>query len=215
MKQGIRNSKMIKRATTLAAATGCLLLGSCASTTNTPPPGSAIIDAIPDPEHREGVSKIRLVSINGKSVKGTRSVIEPGIKSIKTQFRWPQGQSQQVDLRFYATPDTVYFIYYDMYPPSKEFDSRVARGLMTPLNESTDPMAGIFGAIFLAPPAAVIGLAERANHSITKRGASTTYIDLMVVARHTSQGVVRRVRVYPDGRIDEKPWRSGAQMQAP
>jgi hypothetical protein len=95
---------------TLAAATGCLLLGSCASTTIKPPPaGSAVIDAAPDPKHRDRIKGIELVSINGASVKGTRCVIEPGLNTIKTRFRWPQGQDQQVQLRFYATPGTIYF----------------------------------------------------------------------------------------------------------
>ncbi|MCF7674301.1 MAG: hypothetical protein K9N23_00910 [Akkermansiaceae bacterium] len=85
---------------TLAAATACLLLGSCASTRYTPPPpGSASIDAKPDPEHRERIKGIELVSINGKGVKGTRCVIEPGLNTIKTRFRWPQGPVQEANLQ--------------------------------------------------------------------------------------------------------------------
>ena len=70
MKETIRDSVIIRWSAILAAATGCLLLGSCVSTTFTPPPrGSAVIDAAPDPKHRDRINGIELVSINGKSVK--------------------------------------------------------------------------------------------------------------------------------------------------
>ena len=41
------------------------------------------------------------------------------------------------------------------------------------------------------------------------------HIDLMVVAEHSSQGIVRKFRAYPDGRVDGKPWAAWARMQAP
>ncbi|MCF7675837.1 MAG: hypothetical protein K9N23_00950 [Akkermansiaceae bacterium] len=215
MKQTNRDSMINWVSATLAAATACLLLGSCVSTTNAPPPaGSAIIDAAPDPRHRDRVEGIELVSINGKSAKGTRCVIEPGLNTIKTRFRWPQGQDQQVQLRFYATPDTIYFIYYDVYPPSTELTNSVAGRIVDSLGEGGAEGA-VLGTIFLGPPAAVIGIGERIGHGVTQHGRPATHIDLMVVAHYSSQGIVRQVRAYPDGRVDEKPWAAWAQMQAP
>jgi hypothetical protein len=37
----------------------------------------------------------------------------------------------------------------------------------------------------------------------------------MVVCRQNGEGIVRRVRVYPDGRVDPAPWAGQAQMTAP
>lgn len=199
----------------LAAAAACLLLGACASTTETPPPpGFAIIDSKPDPKHRDRLEGIELVSINGKEVKATRSVIEPGLNTIKTRFRWPQGHDQQVLLRFYATPGTIYFIYYDVYPPATELTNPVAGKVVDSLGDAGAGGA-IFGTILLGPPAAVIGIGEKINHGVTQHGKPATHIDLIVMAHHSSQGTVRQVRAYPDGRVDEKPWADWAQMRAP
>jgi hypothetical protein len=200
---------------TLAAATGCLLLGSCASTTIKPPPaGSAVIDAAPDPKHRDRIKGIELVSINGAGVKGTRCVIEPGLNTIKTRFRWPQGQDQQVQLRFYATPGTIYFIYYDVYPPSTELTNTVAGKIVESLGQG-DGYGAVFGTLVLGPPVAALAVGERISHGVAQHGKPATHIDLMVIAHHSSQGTVRQVRAYPDGRVDEKPWAAYAQMKAP
>ena len=79
---------------------------------------------------------------------------------------------------------------------------------------SSDPYAGV-AAILVAPAVAVIGIGERIGHKAGQRGQTATYMDLMVVAHHSSQGVVRKVRASPDGRVDAKPWAAGAQMRAP
>lgn len=199
----------------LSAAIACLLLGSCASTTvTTPPPGSAIIDAMPDADHRKQIEGIELVSINGKSVKGTRCAIKPGPNTIKTRFRWPHGLAQEADLRFYATPGIVYFINYDVYPPQSGFKSNLARNTIEGVME-----IGPEAAVFLLAPAmagALVGTtAQLVGHSVDQQGKTATRIDLMVSAHYSSQGTVRQVRVYPDGRVDEKPWAAWAQMKAP
>ena len=207
-----------KLSVVLPAAIACLLLGSCASTTDssaTPPHrGGAIIDAKPDPDHSKHIEGIELVSINGRSVKGTRSVIQPGPNTIKTRFRWPQGPVQEADLRFYATPGIVYFINYDVYPPPKEFTNSVAEKMVDVISGG-DAMGAIAGTILLGPPAAVIGVGERIGHGVALQRQVATHIDLMVTAHHSSQGTVRQVRAYPDGRVDEKPWAAWAQMKAP
>ena len=194
-----------------AAVTACLLLGACASTTSAPPPpGSAVID----PEYRAHVEGIKLVSINGRSVNGTRSAIRPGLNAVRTRFRWPHGRVQEADLRFYATPGTVYYVHYDVFPPYDKFKSRVGGRMVDSVGNSGDPYAAL-GAVLVGPAAAVIGIGERVVHNTNQRGQAATYMDLMLVAHHSSQGIVRRVRAYPDGRVDAKPWAAGAQIQAP
>ena len=32
------------------------------------------------------------------------------------------------------------------------------------------------------------------------------YVDVSVISEDPTEGVVRRVRAYPDGRVDSKPW---------
>lgn len=202
-------------ATNLALAALCLSLFSCATKNNEPPPqGAAIIDAMPDPEHPHRIEDIQLVSVNGKGVHGTRSVIQPGLNTVKTRFRWPQGKEGEVDLRFYATPGTVYNINFDEYPPTSEFEDGVAGKMMNAVGSSSDPYAGL-GAAFIAPVAAVVGTGERLAHYKATHRQAITHIDLSVTAHHSGQGIVRQVRAYPDGRVDEKPWAAWAQMKAP
>jgi len=207
---------MITRAfATYSAASACLLLGSCASMSERPPPpGSAIIEAKPDPEHREQIEGIELVSINGRSVKGTRSVIQPGPNTVRTRFRWPQGLVQEADLRFYATPGISYFINYDVYPPHNVAFSSVTEGSLNGAGTDGNPYAAM-GAVLLAVPITAIAAGERIGHEVTQHRKAATYIDLTVVAHQSSQGTVRQVRAYPDGRVDEKPWAAWAQMKAP
>ena len=201
-------SMISRRFAVLSAAIACLLLGSCASTTVTPPPpGSAIIDAEPHAEHRQAIEGIQLLSINGRGVKGTRSVIQPGPNTIKTRFRWPQGLVQEADLRFYATPGIVYFINYDVYSPRNELPSSAVERAMEGADSATILMFGV--------PMAAMAAVEKIGHGATQQRQSATYIDLAVVAHHSSQGTVRQVRAYPDGRVDEKPWAAWAQMKAP
>lgn len=204
-----------RNATNLTLAALCLSLFSCATKNNEQPPqGAAIIDALPDPEHLHRVEGIELVSVNGKGIHGMRSVIQPGLNTVKTRFRWPQGGAGEVDLRFYATPGTVYNINFDEYPPTREFKDGVAENIMNGIGSSGDPYAGI-AAAFIAPVAAVVGTGERIAHHRTTHSQAATHIDLSVTAHHSGQGIVRQVRAYPDGRVDEKPWAAWAQMKAP
>ena len=136
------------------------------------------------------------------------------MNSIKTRFRWPEGRDQRVDLRFYATPGTIYSIHYDVYPNPNVLEKTVAAKAMDGM---TGPGSGTEGmlALFLAPPFIAMAAVERIGRGADRKSDSATHIDLMVVAHHSSQGIVRRVRAYPDGRVDEKPWAAGAQMDAP
>jgi hypothetical protein len=191
------------------------MLVSCVSTTNLspPPPGRAVIDVKPEPEHRERVEAIGLVSINGDPVNGTRSELTPGPNTVRARFRWPHGFVQEVDLRFHATAGTLYFINYDVFPPDSEDRGTRAGRFMDSVGHTSDPYAGV-GLIFIAPLVATVGVGEKIAHHAGQAGQAATYVDLAVVAHHSSEGIVRRVRAYPDGRVDEKPWAPWAQMRA-
>ena len=204
-----------RHATNLALAALFLSLFSCATKNSGPPPqGAAVIDAMPDPEKRHRIGDIQLVSVNGKGVRGTRSVIQPGLNTVKTRFRWPQGGVGEVDLRFYATPGTVYHINFDEFPPTGGFKGGVGNGMMNGIGSSGDPYAG-FAAAMVAPVAVVVGTGERMTNYRATHSQAVTHIDLSVIAHQSSQGTVRRVRAYPDGRVDGKPWAAWAQMKAP
>lgn len=197
----MRNSKLIKKITLLMGGAVFLLLGACASTKTPPPAGLAVIDVKPDANFRKGIGGISLVSINEGKVKGTRSVINPGLNSIKTKFKWPNGWVQQVDLRFYATPGSVYTTHYDVFPPLPE--SR------TPMADKVFDGAGMAAPMIL-PSAAIIGAGEW----VASSSPTSTYIDLVVFGPN-SEGAVRKVRAYPDGRVETKPWSLWAQMKDP
>jgi hypothetical protein len=206
IKQKILDPMIIRKMVTFAVATGFLFLGACASTPKTPPPpGSAIIDVKPDPDRRRGVDGIALVSINGGKAKGTRSVIKPGLNTIKIQFNWPHGQDQQADLQFYATQGTVYTIHYEVYPTRTKFKSSVAEKMID---------GSGLDIVLVGPLAAITGVGERIAHNVHQNRLSSTYIDLVVLGS-LSEGMARKIRVFPDGRVQTKPWSSWAQMQAP
>ena len=78
-----------------------------------------------------------------------------------------------------------------------------------------DPYAMIFGSLILGPSALATTIGDRIDHSVDQHSQAATHIDLMVIAPKSDQGIVRRVRAYPDGRVDAKPWAAWAQMQAP
>lgn len=162
----------------------------------------------------QGIGGIQLVSINGKKTRGTRKALAPGLNTVRVRFRWPQGPVQEVDLRFHATSGTVYFINYDVDPPHTESTNGIANRMVETLYRSNDPYVAL-GAVIVAPPAAAIGIGEHLAHDAIQQGKHATRVDLAVVAHHSAQGVVRQVRAYPDGRVDEKPWAAWAQMREP
>jgi hypothetical protein len=195
----------------------CLLpiLASCASTTNLspPPPGRAVIDAMPEAHRRDRVEAIGLVSINGGSVNGTRSDLTPGPNTVRARFRWPHGFVQEVDLSFYATAGTLYFVNYTVFPPDSEDSATMAGRFMNSAGHTSDP--GVVVLAFIAPLVATVAVGEKIAHRARQASKVATYMDLTVVAHRSSEGIVRQVRAYPDGRVDEKPWAPWAQMRAP
>ncbi len=121
-------------------------------------------------------------------------------------------------MQCFSMTTTVYFIYYDVYPPYTEFANRTGRvsgQVGKGLAATGEPFLLFVGGLFLIPSAAVATIAERVDHSVDQHSQAATHIDLMVISPKSDQGIVRRVSAYPDGRVDEKPWAAWAQMKAP
>lgn len=200
----------------LLAAAG---LSSCATTTHdAPPAGRALIDATPDPARRDRIDGIHLVSVNGTPVHGTQTALNPGRNTVRLGFRWPQGGSQEVDLVFHAVAGSVYIIQYDVFPP---YANRMAEP--TDLEHRAGEVAGLSrgsgeAMLLVGPPALVLwgaGFMKRGANEAAEHRKPAQYVDLMVICRQSGEGIVRRVRAYPDGRVDAAPWAAHAQMIAP
>ncbi len=203
----------------LLAAAFVAGLSSCASTTHDPPPpGHAQIDATPDPDRRDRIDGIQLISVNGIPTRGTKTALTPGRNTVRAGFRWPQGGGQEVDLVFHAVAGSNYIIQYDVFPPyanrmDEPTDLEHRAGDVAGLSQGSGEAMMLFG-----PPALVLwlpGYLKRGANEAAEHRKPAHSIDLMVVCRQNAEGIVRRVRAYPDGRVDAAPWAAHAQMKAP
>lgn len=203
----------------LLAAMAIAGLSSCASTTHdAPPPGRALIDTTPDSSRRDRIDGIHLVSVNGIPVNGTQTALNPGRNNVRIGFRWPQGGNQEVDLVFHALAGSTYIVQYDVFPP---YANRMAEP--TDLEKRAGEVAGLSqgsgeAMLLVGPPALALwgaGFVKRGANEAAEHHKPAQYIDLMVICRRSGEGIVRRVRAYPDGRVDAAPWAAHAQMKAP
>ena len=188
-------------------------LMSCAETSPPhPPAGMAVIDAASPFVAQDRIDHSRILAVNGTKVDRRQFELRPGRNTVRVGFRWPQGGEGQVDLRFYATSGTTYCVSYDPYPPylergargDKVYDSVVSAGKSPSL---ASPFYVWAAAVPLVPNLAVRDARER------QRAAER--IDVRVIAYRSPQGIVREVRVWPDGRVDETSWARYAQMSPP
>lgn len=220
-KAGLCSGPAVRIPGPLALLAGCVFgaLAGCASTTHDPPPpGRALIDATPDLDRRDRIDGIHLVSVNGTPVHGSQTTLKPGRNSVRIGFRWPQGGDQEVDLLFHAVAGSTYIVQYDVFPP---YANRM--GEPTDLEHRAGEVAGLSrgsgeAMLLVGPPALALwgaGFAKRGANEAAEHRKPAHYIDLMVICRHSGEGIVRRVRAYPDGRVDAAPWAAHAQMQAP
>jgi hypothetical protein len=203
----------------LLAAAALAGLSGCATTTHdAPPAGRALIDATPDLDRRDRIDGIHLVSVNGTPVHGTQTALNPGRNTVRLGFRWPQGGSQEVDLVFHAVAGSVYIIQYDVFPP---YANRM--GEPTDLEHRAGEVASLSqgsgeAMLLVGPPALALwgaGFVKRGANEAAEHRKPAQYVDLMVICRQSGEGIVRRVRAYPDGRVDAAPWAAHAQMSAP
>jgi hypothetical protein len=191
-----------------ACATSCLLMGSCSSATQKPPPpGMAVIDATPDDYYRDRIDGIRFVSVNGQKARGSLLKLQPGETRVRLRFDWPQGGKHEVDLEFEARPDTIYDVRYAVHPP---YVGRLSQP--GPLDDATGGIVDIAaqggeGAFLFLPAIAAMGSAAvftRASKEVSEQSKSAHYVDVRVAARNFSQGLVCNRRIYPDGRIVDR-----------
>lgn len=199
----------------LMAAAIAMGLSACSSTAGRAPAGLALLDARPGPDKRDRIRDIHLVSVNRVPVRGSEVVLEPGRNNVRVGYTWPQGGSQEVDLLFHALPDRSYVVQYEPSPS--------AANRLVEYNKWDDAARDVAsmgvvagqGAIFFAPPAFAllgIGFAQRAGSQIAERRKPASSMDLMVISSDLGEGIVRRVRAYPNGRVDSASWAAYAQM---
>lgn len=192
----------------LPAVLGATFLSSCASTTHRPPsPGMAKFDATPDAERRDRIDGIRVAAINDEPTRGSEHELKPGRNKVRVGFKWPQGGEQEVDLDFNANPDKTYVVYYDVHPP---YVNRLAQGgvLDATAGEIATAAAHMdVAAILMFYPFIAAGtgaVATRVGNEIAEDSKPADYVDVMVVAQQSLEGVTCVRRVYPDGRVEKR-----------
>ena len=167
----------------------------------------AKFDATPDADRRDRIDGIRVAAINDEPTRGSEHELKPGRNKVRVGFKWPQGGEQEVDLDFDANPDKTYVVYYDVHPP---YANRLRQGGF--LDEAAGGILhaasgmGEGGALML-PPFIAVGagaMAVRLGNEIAEESKSADYVDVMVVAQQSREGVTCMRRVYPDGRVETR-----------
>ncbi len=166
--------------------------------------GEAYLDASPANKHRAQLTGFRIVSVNGKKARGSATHIPIGPVKAVVAFNWPKVGKKQVPLNFNARQGHVYFMKYDRFPhPDKQGKglAGVSKGLMT-----TGAHLHILGFPFFGA-GVVVGFVEHVRQGLgirTRLGRAASYIDLYVISTLSSEGVVRKVRTYPSGRVENR-----------
>lgn len=179
---------------------------------------SARLDAVPRGKNRDRIKRAKLVSVNGAPAKGRSAKVPVGSNSVAISLSLPQGGSMAVPLKFYARANQDYFVRFDPFPPtasqfSGTTDAMVAAGSFlqasASLQEMPHPVAHLAGAVVLAPGILLAAgdRLYRVGETIREYHSAIKYVDVMVISRNPAEGVVRRVRAFPDGRLlSEKYW---------
>lgn len=201
---------------TTAAALALIALSACGSGSRAPA-GLAVLDARPEREKRDRIRDTHVVSVNREPVRGSEVMLKPGRNQIRIGYTWPQGGAQEVDLVFHARPNRSYLVKYEPSPASAnrlvEYNKwDLAAGDVATMGAH----AGQAGFIFAPPALALLGVgfAERVGTQIAESRRPATSLDLMVISSDNAEGIVRRVRAYPDGRVDSASWAAYAQMSS-
>lgn len=203
------------------AATLLAGLTSCGSTSRPPPGGGrASINAVPGGKYHDRIKGVQLISVNGTKAARKETGLPSGSNNVRLSFQWPQGGMQEVNLKFNARQNQKYTVKYDPFPPTADQfhgTSDVSDAAQTIASEAYElmalghghPIAVLAGAAVLVP-AIALGSADfgyRVKESIREGQAPVQYVDLYVISDDGSEGVVRRVRAYPNGRLlSEKLW---------
>ncbi|WP_338690598.1 hypothetical protein [Haloferula helveola] len=191
----------------LLVVAGAMFLCSCADSairTTPPPPGMGVLDTTPDLPRRDRIDDLRIVAVNGRPAKGDEAELSPGRNRVRVRFSWPQGGQQELDLDFNVRPGKIYAVYCDVDPPLAHHAGALARGTGSMLEGAdNDPFAPIGAGLAVAAIAPFL-VAEASTMRVSDQSAPATRVDLMVVAQHSSEGIVCNRRVYPNGRIEKR-----------
>lgn len=187
---------------------------------NAPGNGKSLIESVALSDRIKSVS---VVSVNGRKTKEESPTLREGENRLRVRFSWPQGGEQDVSLKFRAQPKQKYYLRYDPFPPTadqfsgesellqsaeglaeKGLDIMIARSSFWP--EALIRL--VLGAATMAPavPMKVLDLIDRVKETAGERRQPVEYVDLWIVSENGEEGVVRRVRAYPDGRLKSAPW---------
>jgi len=210
---------MLARGSGLLASVLALVVLSACGSAGRAPEGMAVLDARPEREKRDRIRDTHVVSVNQVPVRGSEVVLKPGRNKVRVGYTWPQGGAQEVDLVFHALPNRSYLVKYEPSPAEanrlieyNKWDQ--ASGDLVGMGAATGAEAGVF---LFGPPAIAllgIGFAERASSQAAEAYRPATSIDLMVISSDNGEGIVRRVRAYPNGRVDSASWAQYAQMSS-
>ena len=221
--QSDKNTKMPSRRNWgglgTASVAVVLLMGMTGCGTNSPhtrpSTGVAMIDSRPIPRHRDRIKGMRIISVNGKPGVRREAMIAAGLNTVRVRYDWPQGGSQEVSLRFKARPNVRYSVKYDPFPPTTDQFrgttelSLAADALGAEAFRLMELRGGELAGLVVLTPAIVLGTAnyaDRIRETAREKFQAAHYVDLMVISEHNAEGVVRRVRAYPSGRVVSKPW---------
>lgn len=195
----------------------CAALTSCGSLSPPPAPpvGQALIDATPGKEDQDRIKGMRITSINGVSRSGDEAVLGTGLNVVTVRYNWPQGGTQEVNLKFKALPNRSYRVKTDPFPPTlNQFrgTTEVSNAAAALHHKAFDLMgnhgSAPLGALVL-PPAIVLGAADyayRCKESVRENRSAAQYVDVMVISEKLDEGVVRWVRAYPSGHVETNRW---------
>ena len=190
------------------------LVGCAETGTPRPSAGMAILDAASPHVGQDRIVHSSIISVNGMAVGRRQCELSPGRNTVRVGFQWPQGGEGQVNLRFHATAGTTYCVSYDPYPPYAERGSRGEKlpdlvSGMGDMGMATIAISPLIGAMTV--PLVGEGMAGDAR----ERQRPADRMDIRVIAYRSPQGIVREVRVWPDGRVDEATRAPYAQMSPP
>lgn len=202
----------------VAGMTSCGTSGSVR-----PSSGAAMLDAVSKRDAQTRVKGSRVIAVNGAGSVGRTAHLASGLSTVTVGYDWPQGGRQEVDLRFRARPDRKYFIKYAAFPPSVNklsgttTMSTTAEGIagrgweVAAAGEHLGPMAPLaaMAGLGVMSPGIALGTVDyfsRVGSDIADKRKAAHWVDMMVVSENPAEGVVRFVRVYPNGQVIWKPW---------
>ncbi len=161
-----------------------------------------MIDSTPDPSRSDRITGMKIVSVNGKPTRGEEANLTPGRNQVRVSFSWPKVGRKEVDLDFKVKAGTIYVIYYGVHPLVARNPSHVMAGI-DHMWDATDPDSApviLVGSIIMTP----LGIAETAAQRGLENNAPSNYVDVMVVAQQSLDGIVCHRRVHPDGGVETR-----------